>query len=165
MFFHLFSNYCLALKLFWRKNFGSKAACKMLVKLTTVYTWIKLKLSCDSRFQRAFTACVFVFEVITLVWTNQGNFFENATACSNRMRKTLVATQLKLRESTKCKSIFNPREKPLFSLACLWLTLMYVEQEKGNEWVWRHLIAKWVTVPYFPNLYAYTMSPLTGQSR
>jgi len=27
----------------------------------------KLKLSCDSRFQRAFTACVFVFEEITLV--------------------------------------------------------------------------------------------------
>ncbi len=26
-----------------------------------------LKLSCDSSFQRAFTACVFVFEVITLV--------------------------------------------------------------------------------------------------
>ncbi len=56
---------------------------------------LSLKLSCDSRFQRAFTACVFVFEVITLVWANQGNFFENATACSKRMRKTLVATQLK----------------------------------------------------------------------
>jgi len=35
-----------------------------------------LKLSCDSRFQRAFTACI-----------------ENATTCSKRMRKTLVATQ------------------------------------------------------------------------
>ncbi len=54
-----------------------------------------------------------------------------------------------MRESTKSKSIFNLREKPLFTLACLWLTLMYVDQEKGNEWVWRHLIAKWVTVPYY----------------
>ncbi len=44
-----------------------------------------LKLSCDSRFQRPFTACVFVFEVITLVCANQGNFFENATACRKRM--------------------------------------------------------------------------------
>jgi len=25
---------------------------------------------------------------------NQGNYFENATACSKHMRKTLVATQL-----------------------------------------------------------------------
>jgi len=32
---------------------------------------------------------------ITLVGLNQGNFFENATACSKRMRKTTVATQLK----------------------------------------------------------------------
>ncbi len=29
-----------------------------------------------------------------LVDLNQGNYFENATACSKRMRKTLVATQL-----------------------------------------------------------------------
>jgi len=36
---------------------------------------INLKLSCDSRFQRAFTACVCVFKVITLVWANQGNYF------------------------------------------------------------------------------------------
>jgi len=54
---------------------------------------IQLKLSCDSRFQRAFTACSCVFKLITLVWANQRNFFENATTCSKRMRKTLVATQ------------------------------------------------------------------------
>jgi len=41
-----------------------------------------LKLSCDSRFQRAFTACICVFKVFTQVWANQGNFFENANACS-----------------------------------------------------------------------------------
>jgi hypothetical protein len=29
-----------------------------------------------------------------LVDSNQGNFFENSTACSKRMHKTLVATQL-----------------------------------------------------------------------
>ncbi len=40
---------------------------------------------------------VFAFsKEITLVDSNQGNLFENATACSKRMRKTLVATQLKL---------------------------------------------------------------------
>jgi len=54
-----------------------------------------LKLRCDSRFQRAFIACSCVFKVITLVWDNQGNFFENATACNKRTLKTTVATQLK----------------------------------------------------------------------
>jgi hypothetical protein len=32
-----------------------------------------LRLHCDTRFQRAFIACSWVFEVITLVWANQGN--------------------------------------------------------------------------------------------
>jgi len=40
---------------------------------------LSFKLSCDSRFQRAFTACSCVFKVIALVWANQRNFFENAT--------------------------------------------------------------------------------------
>jgi len=48
-----------------------------------------------SRFQRAFTACVCVFKEITLVDSNQGNYFENATACSKRTLKMTVATQLK----------------------------------------------------------------------
>ncbi len=52
------------------------------------------KLSCDSRLQRAFTACGCVFKEITLVGSNQGNYFENATACSKRTLKTTVATQL-----------------------------------------------------------------------
>jgi len=44
--------------------------------------------------RRAFYACVYsVFKVITLVGSNQCNYFENATACSKRMRKTTVATQ------------------------------------------------------------------------
>jgi len=30
-----------------------------------------------------------------LAQSNQGNYFENATACSKRMLKTIVATQLK----------------------------------------------------------------------
>jgi len=58
------------------------------------------KLSCDSRFQRAFTACSCGFKVITLVRAHQRNFFENATACSKRMRKTLVATQLYIQNSS-----------------------------------------------------------------
>ncbi len=48
-----------------------------------------LKLSCDSRFQRAFTACSCVFEVLTLVGSNQGNYFENSTACNKRKVKTV----------------------------------------------------------------------------
>jgi hypothetical protein len=56
---------------------------------------LSLRLSCDSRFQRAFTACSCVFKEITLVGSNQGNYFENATACSKCSLKTGVATQLK----------------------------------------------------------------------
>jgi len=32
---------------------------------------------CDERFTHAFTACGCVFKVITLVGSNQGNYFEN----------------------------------------------------------------------------------------
>jgi len=53
---------------------------------------LSLKLRCDERFMHAFTACGSVFKEITLVGSNQGNYFENATACSKRMRKTTVAT-------------------------------------------------------------------------
>jgi len=63
----------------WNKKFNKK---------------IHLKLRCDTRFQRAFTACVCVFKVITLVWANQRNYFENATVCSICTLKTRVATQL-----------------------------------------------------------------------
>jgi hypothetical protein len=56
---------------------------------------VQLKLRCDERFTHAFTACGSVFKVITLVGLNQGTYFENATTCSKRMRKTTVATQLK----------------------------------------------------------------------
>jgi len=38
---------------------------------------------------------VAIFKVITLIGSNQGNYFENATACSNRTLKTTVATELK----------------------------------------------------------------------
>jgi len=51
-----------------------------------------LMVSCDSCFLRAFTACV--FKAITLVGSNQRNYFENATACSERTLKTTVATQI-----------------------------------------------------------------------
>ncbi len=53
------------------------------------------KLRCDERFTHAFTACSCVFKETTLVWANQRNYFENATTCSKRMRKTIVATQHK----------------------------------------------------------------------
>jgi len=53
-----------------------------------------IKLRCDERFTHAFTAWGCVFKEIMLVGSNQGNYFENATACSKRMLKTTVATQL-----------------------------------------------------------------------
>jgi len=43
---------------------------------------LRVKLSGDSHFQRAFTACVWVLKGITLVLANQGNYSENANACS-----------------------------------------------------------------------------------
>jgi len=52
----------------------------------------------------ATTSCSCVFKVITLAWVNQGNYYQNANACSKRTLKTIVAKQLKffiLRCSTK----------------------------------------------------------------
>jgi len=48
--------------------------------------------------RRAFYACVYCMQLRfqrTYVGSNQGNYFENATAFSKRMRKTTVATKLK----------------------------------------------------------------------
>jgi len=45
-----------------------------------LYYYLLLKLRCDTRFERAFTACGFILKVITLVGSNQSNYFENATA-------------------------------------------------------------------------------------
>jgi len=53
-------------------------------------------LRCYRRFQRVFTSCSCVFKVITLIGSNQGNYFENATEFSKRTLKTTVATQLKV---------------------------------------------------------------------
>jgi len=53
----------------------------------------------------------FVFKVITLVGSNQSNYFENATACS---KKTRVATQLNKRLSGQNpKSNQNPNLKKI----------------------------------------------------
>ncbi len=54
-----------------------------------------IKLRCDGRLTYAFSACGCVFKEITLVCSNQANYFEKATACSKRTLKTIVATQLK----------------------------------------------------------------------
>jgi len=59
------------------------------------FSFIPLKLRCDERFTHAFTACGCVFKEIMLVGSNQGNYLENATACSKRTLKTTVATHLK----------------------------------------------------------------------
>ncbi len=55
---------------------------------------LNLKLRCNERFTHEFTACGCVFKEITLVGSNQGNYFENVIACSKRTLKTTVATQL-----------------------------------------------------------------------
>ena len=54
----------------------------------------KLKARCHTRFQRAFTACCFVFEETNLDSSNQRNYFNNANLCSKRTMKTRVATRL-----------------------------------------------------------------------
>jgi hypothetical protein len=56
-----------------------------------------LKLRCDERFTHAFTACGCVFKEITLVGSNQGNYFENATACSKRNARRKRLSQLSFR--------------------------------------------------------------------
>jgi len=59
---------------------------------------VDLSLSCVATSvlrMRLHTACGCVFQEITLVDSNQGNYFENATACSKCTLKTTVATQLK----------------------------------------------------------------------
>jgi len=78
-------------------------------------TFWTFKLSCDSRFQHAFTACCCVFKVITLFLANQRNFFENATTFSKRMRKTLVATQLKAHKKWEVALRTNPNLKSIWS--------------------------------------------------
>jgi hypothetical protein len=78
-----------------KAKFGFKYCELVMCAQLRFCTITAVKLRCDSRFQRAFTACSCVFKVITLIGSNQGNYFENATACSKRMRITLVATQLK----------------------------------------------------------------------
>ncbi len=61
-----------------------------------------LSISSKAALRHAFSACGCVFKEITLVWANQRNFFENATACNNatacskRTPKARYATQLKV---------------------------------------------------------------------
>ncbi len=62
----------------------------------------KLKLSCNSCFQNAFTECCCVFKVSWLAWANQGNYLENANAYAvNALRKRLLQLSLKVRKNRK----------------------------------------------------------------
>jgi hypothetical protein len=81
----------LLLQTKWKKKMRRQ---KRLLVIALSFKNSHLKLSCDERFTHAFTACGCVFKEITLVGSNQGNYFENATTCSKRMLKTRVATQL-----------------------------------------------------------------------
>ncbi len=67
----------------------------------------KLELRCDERFTHAITACGCVFKEITLVGSNQGDYFENTAACSKRTLKTTVATQLNKTSNDFFKSQFS----------------------------------------------------------
>jgi len=73
-----------------------------------------LKVRCDERFTHALTACGCVFKEITLVGSNQGNYFENATACCKRTLKTTVATQL----ITPCKISIVKLLKQFYTMPC-----------------------------------------------
>ncbi len=64
-----------------------------------------LKLSCDSRFQRAFTACSCVLKVITLVWANQRNNFEIACVKRSSQRSLRYTNSFSL--DKVCKSYFT----------------------------------------------------------
>jgi hypothetical protein len=48
-----------------------------------------------------FTACGWILKEITSVGSNQGNYFENATAFNERTLKTTVATQLYSQHASK----------------------------------------------------------------
>jgi len=73
---------------------------KKVYRGTQIVLNFLLKLRCNTRFQRAFTACGCFYKVITLVGSNQGNYFENATSCGKRTLKTRVVTQLKLDDTS-----------------------------------------------------------------
>jgi len=107
----------------------------------------ELKLRCDERFTHAFTACSCVFKVITLVGLNQGNYFENATACIKRVRKTLVATQLWIPTnvlpisflSISFLKVTNFTKFLVDWFFCLteWLLTLYNDDETGqNRFFW-----------------------------
>jgi len=68
------------------RNSCRNNACMKNLYIKCWWNWHlkRVKLSCESCFQRGFTACSCVFKVITLALANQRNFFDNATACGKR---------------------------------------------------------------------------------
>jgi len=62
-------------------NIEEPKAFLVIMKNIFCMIYYTLKLHCDTRSQNAFTACDCVFKVITLVGSNQRNYFENATEC------------------------------------------------------------------------------------
>jgi len=80
-----------------RKSFTYylKSIIKVIASLTT-----KVQLTpSKAELRQSFSAWVYRmqlrFQVFTLIGSKQGNYLENATACSKRTLKTTVATQLK----------------------------------------------------------------------
>ncbi len=83
---HLYSKY-------WSKDLISSQYVSFYLQIRCL---MSLELICDSHFQRAFTACLGIFKVITLVGSNRHNYFENANGCSKPSLKTTVTTQYKI---------------------------------------------------------------------
>jgi len=65
-----------------------------------------IKLSCDGRFQSAFTACSWIFKVITPVGSNQGNFLKTQLHAVNARWKRVSQRSLRIVsfEETECNS-------------------------------------------------------------
>ncbi len=68
---------------------------KMNVKISVAKNY-QFMLSNKAALRPSFSACSSIFKVIILISPNQGNYFENATACRKRTLKTTVATQLNM---------------------------------------------------------------------
>jgi len=96
-------------------------------------SWVKfflfIKLTCDSRFQRAFTACSCDFKIITLVVSNQDNYFENVTACSNARWKHVSQRTLKTRAATQLNYSNFSLQKLTLCRVIKWLYFKEVKAE------------------------------------
>ena len=84
------SNKCFKEKIAKKFKNNYYAEPNVKIQLLLLGLSISFKARCHTRFQRAFTSCCRVFKEITLVGSNQRNYFENANACSKRTVITVL---------------------------------------------------------------------------